>query len=141
MGYTVYWKNVRKLSPTEVIRVRRQVMQTFENELKKDRLFSKWQAWHEMCDKGDFRSKKFGQLDKYFHEGFGPSMIGNSDFEFCKTARKPYDRSVKKALIKLQKLTKNAYRITCDDGGKYRSDTVLRKTEWGNYVPRELKGV
>ena len=137
MGYTVYWKNKKRLSSTKLIAVKKAVMKTFRLELKKDDLLKKWDDWNKAWTKGRCPY----ELDKYFHEGFTASMIGNRDFEFCKTARKPYDGAIKKALIKLQKLTNNAYDISCDDGGKYFADTVLEKTVWGNWVPKGLAGV
>jgi hypothetical protein len=79
--------------------------------------------------------------DEYFHESFSGEMLSCAEYNFCKTARKKYDLAVKMALIEAQRLSDNAWDITCDEGGKYDKDTILIQGDWETWLPIEnLRG-
>jgi hypothetical protein len=133
MGYTVYWKWKGGQRPDSWFsHVQKKVEERYQ------------EALHEILT-GDGNSLLSISLDakaprlkdKYFHESFCGSMLGTAEFEFCKTARKLYDLAVKKALVEAQRLSDNAWEITCDDGGHYTKDTVLRVSKDGIWIPEE----
>ncbi len=64
------------------------------------------------------------------HETFGIAL-GDSDFDFCKTAEKPYDSAVTASLIHAKKIFGDAIEITSDgnwndwEGGRLLYETVF----------------
>ena len=136
MGYTIYWKWKGGLRPDAWIkRIQKKVEMKYREALVAilvedgETLFDVWSGGGSLPLKNE---------DDYFHESFSGSMLNRSEFHFCKTARKVYDKAVKLALVEAQKLSGNVWRITCDEGGSYTEDTVLVEDENGTWLPSEL---
>ena len=104
MGYTIYWKPTKKLSDSKLKQLNREWMLTYNLELSK--------------------LKALG-MDTQVYEWNGDEPLTNNEFNFMKTARTPYDYAVKKAFLKIQKLSNNVFEVTCDDGFKYTSEGLI----------------
>ena len=133
MGYTVYWKWKGGHQPDSWFsHVQARVEERYQEALREILTEDGKSLLSISLDSKAARLK-----DKCFHEGFSGSMLNKSEFEFCKTARKLYDWAVKKALVEAQRLSDNVWEITCDDGGHYTKDTVLRESKDGTWIPEE----
>ena len=62
-------------------------------------------------------SIRFNGVDDKGHETFGLSRIDVGEFDFCKTANKPYDKFVVYVLILAHNLAPGCYVITSDGNG------------------------
>jgi len=109
MGYTIYWQIGNNIPKAKLEKIQKEVQKHFGNEIKKLGL-------------DNIKPEK---KDEFFHESFSGEMLGNDRFGFCKTARKKYDKAVKSALIKAQKLSGNAWNVHCDDGCVYTKEGVV----------------
>lgn len=98
MGYTIYWEAKRDFTKQQLNKMNMAFM------LEYNKVISRLKA------KG---------MDTGKYEWVGNNPMSNKNFEFIKTNRIPYDYAVKKALIEVQKVSNNGYKITCDDGFKY----------------------
>ena len=134
MGYTIYWKWKGGKKPKEwFICIQRKVEMKYRETLC-EMMIDDGESLFDVCSGwGPF---PFERKEEYFHEDFVGKMLNESEFQFCKTARKLYDSAVKEALIEAQKLSDNAWEVTCDDGGVYLKDTILELGKDGTWVPR-----
>lgn len=104
MGYTIYWNALRRHSSEDLKRYNKIWMSVYNREIQQIR------------NKG---------LSTETVEWAGSEPMGNEDYEYMKTERNPYDYAVKKAMIEVQKASKNGWKITCDDGIEYVSSGLV----------------
>lgn len=106
MGYTVYWTYKRKPSSGERKKIVSYIKSLLRKYPKVIRLqFSKGASAEEIG---------FNGIGENAHETFVFSK-GDEDFNFTKTAEKPYDHQVKLALIFMKKVLGDSIEIS-DDG-------------------------
>ena len=136
MGYAIYWrwKGSAKINDKRLTDIQNRVQSTYEQALRATITHSGIALWEILHLSGSGSGLR---RNEYFHEGFSGQMLGRSEFNFCKTARKKYDLAVKMALIEAQRLSDNAWDITCDEGGKYDKDTILIQSDWKTWLPIE----
>ena len=103
MGYTHYWKMEKDLSGQEwshIVRSARKVLELYAPEIDLEYEF-------------DDSFFMFNGLGKDSHEPFIFSRCGDY-FNFCKTARKPYDAVVVKMLITIKKIVPKKITLSSD---------------------------
>ena len=113
MGYTVYWEIIEPLTKEEIEQCVSEIRQL--NPEKDIIVFDEFTTGNEYDTQTNVDFNGIG--DDFAHEtfGFGESYYTSaSNFHFCKTARKPYDHFVKKALCIIQRITNFKLRVTCD---------------------------
>jgi hypothetical protein len=133
MGYTVYWRLEKSIPDKELKLIQEAVQLKYEIELKKISVDTNYTLFDLSMD---IRTKDY-DIEEYFHESFSGEMLYSIGLNFCKTARKLYDKAVKLALIKAQELSNNAWEITCDDGGIYTKDTILELSKHETWLPKK----
>jgi len=122
MGYTIYWKTKpgKKITTSETKKIVKS-LRTMVNSIPKVKIETIGQ-YHLF----------FNGIGENSHETFAFEGPGEIDFAFCKTARKPYDKYVKKALMRIQKITGNKL-IIHQDGFNPETDPP----GWKNYVSED----
>jgi hypothetical protein len=98
MGYTTYWKNDFEITDAEWSMVEIAVTPILVEH--KDIICSEYDKPEESFIIDNNRIVFNGKCDAG-HETFAFQKNGGQDFEFCKTARKPYDLVVCKVLLTL----------------------------------------
>ena len=123
MDYTHYWN--QKTEPTYMQWL--EIMEHFKHIL----LHTAMEETHCIQYESDDSSPvlitnghiQFNGIDDEGHETFGLSRINVGEFEFCKTANKPYDKFVVYVLILAHNLAPGCYVITSDgDANDWQKD-------------------
>jgi len=78
----------------------------------------------------------FNGVEDDGHESFHITKDTMEDFNFCKTARKPYDLVVVLSLLAIEKIAPNALEIRSDGG--WEEDTEEACYDGGWVVPRKV---
>jgi hypothetical protein len=109
MGYTVFWSQKRNFTTSEWGLIRESAINMF-NRLKQVKGGSG--TGRPIIDNSDiiFNGDATKEED---HETFHLQKNG-SGFQFCKTARKPYDRYVKAVLVVANFYAPGALKVSCD---------------------------
>jgi len=152
MGYTIYWetKEGKKITKEEVVKcveAIRDLIKEYKKIVKID--FKQKEAnnkyninfngigndEHETFAfysnyKDDVKEEIIEALENKNKTEYHTIINGVLKFCCCKTARKPYDKVVKLALMKIQEITNNKFKVTCDDGYWYEKDGVYKS----NYI-------
>lgn len=116
MGYTHYWKIIE---PLKVSETQKTLIREVLKEEKKHLAGGMGKGKPEFDDKHIWLNGKEGKED-LSHETFEVKFGETSDFEFCKTARKPYDMAVCKLLLIL----------SLSKGFSFSSDGELADESW-----------
>ena len=138
MGYTVYWKwkGTRPIWPSRLHEIQLAVDVVFRKALANIKTDS-GRTLLQVSERCLETQRREPEYEACFHETFFGSDLTMAKFGFCKTARKPYDKAVKLALIEAQRLSDNAWDITCDEGGAYTKDTALVLGPHDTWLPEE----
>lgn len=136
MGYTIYYKTKPNLRITkkEVVECVKRIKDLItENDLVEVQFPDAVDKYninfngigddsHEtFCFYSDYKDSKFEEekqrvIDKLTEQKSysGDIINGKLEFCFCKTARKPYDKVVKQALMIIQEVTSHKLVVSCD---------------------------
>lgn len=141
MGYTHYWRPVNGIEPSIFAKISRDVAKACELA-KKHGVEVQFEL--DVEEKPAFTEDliRFNGIEDDGHETFIITPTG-SDFEFCKTARKPYDLLVTAALCLLDFHTKGtswAVEISSDgDPADWSQGLALAKqVREGAAIPAEV---
>lgn len=143
MGYTIYWKTKPKAKITQ--EEARLIVSRIKNLVEENPTIIKY----DFIDSVDEDNINFNGIEEGGHETFcfytdfsnnkreeykndDVVLRGVIKFSFCKTARKPYDRFVKLALMIIQDVTGNKLKIS-QDGFNEETDPE----NWANYVSKD----
>jgi hypothetical protein len=128
MGYTIYWEGKRAITKEEA----KQIVSEIRNLISDNSNVVEIEFKEQECN-NDYNIN-FNGLNENSHETFAFYYDANKpkikfDFQFCKTARKPYDFFVKKALMIIQRITQNKLKISCDG---WNDETEF--SEWKDHL-------
>jgi len=147
MGYTHYWKIPRVLDEklfkilSEELRTATGLLPTKSKSAQQDNEGVIYLAGGNGEGEPIFDNSKivFNGQDDLSHETFAILQRGNDDFEFCKTARKPYDLMVCFSLLRLKHHFPEAD-ISSDGGAKdWSAAKKFYKKVFGETPPKVNK--
>lgn len=142
MGYTIYVKSKIKISKNEAVKIVEMIKELVNQnkdiidfEFKDDKYNIAFNGLEDEAHETftfytDFADSNQEKIVNALNETENTDTSGEFkngwlDFNFCKTARKPYDKFVKMALMKIQEITGNKLDVSCDDGLHYFSDKII----------------
>lgn len=144
MGYTHYWKIPKELDKelfeilSEELRSAQGLLPTKSDSAQQDNEGVIYLAGGNGEGEPVFNNMKiiFNGKDDLAHETFAILQKGNPDFEFCKTARKPYDLMVCFSLLRLKYHFPEA-NISSDGGAKdWAAAKKFYKKVFGEAAPK-----
>lgn len=128
MGYTIYWECKKAITKDEA----RLIVQEIRKLINDNSSIIKIDI--EETEYNNDYAITFNGIDDNSHETFCFKINSEKEkekfgFQFCKTARKPYDTYVKKALLIIQNITNNKLKISCDG---WNDETEF--AEWKDHI-------
>ncbi len=104
--------------------------------------FTKERVWFNGNDEDDTSHETFGIEQTFSEDGFGQPDEEGRLFEFCKTARKPYDLLVCATLIAFKHHFGNQVEVSSDGdmkGEEWQHARQLYKETLGRLVPKQFR--